>query len=120
MIVLPKKYGPTFGVAVSTQQMMAEIRDMNLSYLLLAQQMIRADKSMAIHRLGLSREIVEVIDGLSTAQIVKLASSPVMLTRFRFDNAAILGMLTHDRKERGQSNAHAAILLAGQPLEEIR
>ena len=104
---------------MDTQQLMAEIKDMNLSYLLLAQRMIRADKSMAVCRLGLSQEIAELIVGLSAAQIVKLASSPVMLTRFRFDDAAILGRLTHDSKERSQAHAHASILLAGQPLEEI-
>ncbi|MDD2727897.1 flagellar transcriptional regulator FlhD [Malikia sp.] len=105
---------------MDTQQLVAEIKDMNMSYLLLAQQMIRADKSMAVYRLGLSQEIAQLIEGLSAAQIIKLAGSPVMLTRFRFDDAVILGMLTHDRKERGQSHAHAAILLAGQALEEIR
>ena len=104
---------------MDTQPLMAEIKDMNLSYLLLAQRMIRADKSMAVCRLGLSQEIAELIEALSAAQIIKLASSPVMLTRFRFDDAAVLGRLTHDSKERSQAHAHVAILLAGQALEEI-
>jgi len=105
---------------VDTQQIVAEIKNMNMSYLLLAQQMICADKSMAVYRLGLSQEIVQLIEGLSAAQIIKLASSPVMLTRFRFDDAAILNMLTHDHKDCAQAHAHVAILLASQPLEEIR
>ncbi len=91
-----------------------------MNYLLLAQQIIHADKSMAVCRLGLSQEIVQLIGGLSAAQIIKLASSPVMLTRFRFDDAAILNMLTHDHKNCAQAHAHVAILLASQPLEEIR
>jgi flagellar transcriptional activator FlhD len=50
---------------------------------------------------------------------MKLAANVTMLTRFRFDDSAILGMLTHDTKESFQSKAHAAILLASQPVEEF-
>lgn len=99
--------------------LMDDVRDMNLSYLMLAQRMIREDQAMAIYRLGISQEIAQVIDSLSTAQILKLAGSPMMLTRFRFDDGAILGMLTHDSKERALAHSHSAILLAGQPVEAI-
>lgn len=97
-----------------------EIRDLNLSYLMLAQQMIRADKPAAICRLGVSQEIANVIQSLSNAQIMKLASGSTLLTRLRFDDAAILGMLTHDTKSTPLSRAHTAILMASQALEEIR
>lgn len=99
--------------------MMADIRDANLSYLMLAQQMVRADRATSIFRLGISAELADLIDNLSPAHIVKLASSNLMLTRLRFDDAAILGMLTSHAKERSLSHAHAAILLAAQPAEEI-
>ena len=99
--------------------LMDEVRDINLSYLMLAQRMVREDQAMAVYRLGISQEIAQLIDRLSTAQLLKLASSPMMLTRFRFDDGAILGMITHDSKERQLAHAHSAILLAGQPVEEI-
>jgi flagellar transcriptional activator FlhD len=50
---------------------------------------------------------------------LKLAGNNMMLTRFRFDDGAILGMLTNYNKEKGLAHAHAAILMAGQPIEEI-
>jgi len=59
---------------MNTNDMMAEIRDANLSYLMLAQQMIRSDKATAIFRLGISDEIADMILGLSNAQILKLAA----------------------------------------------
>ncbi len=102
-----------------TNDIVSEIRDANLSYLMLAQQMIRADKSTAIFRLGLSEPIASMLDGLSTAQVLKLAGSASMLTRFRFDDATILGMLTHDSKDRALAQSHAAILLAGQTFHEV-
>ena len=42
-----------------------------------------------------------------------------ILSEIRFDDSTILGMLTHDNKESFQSKAHAAILLASQPVEEF-
>lgn len=104
---------------MDTNDMMAEIRDANLGYLMLAQQMIRADKATAIFRLGISSEIADLIEGLNNAQILKLASTNMMLARFRFDDGAILGMLTNYNKDRALSQSHAAILMAGQPVEEI-
>jgi flagellar transcriptional activator FlhD len=43
----------------------------------------------------------------------------MMLARFRFDDSAVLGMLTSHTKERALAQTHAAILMAGQPVEEI-
>ena len=102
---------------MTMNDMMAEIRDANLSYLMLAQQMIRADKVTAIFRLGVSAEIADLIEGMSNAQILKLAGGNMMLARFRFDDTAILGMLTSHTKERSLAQSHAAILMAGQRIE---
>ncbi len=104
---------------MTANDMMAEIRDANLSYLMLAQQMIRSDKATAIFRLGVSQEIADLLENMSNSQILKLASANMMLARFRFDDGAILGMLTHNNKDRVLAQSHAAILMAGQPIEDI-
>ena len=104
---------------MTANDMMAEIRDANLSYLMLAQQMIRADKVTAIFRLGIAAEIADLIEGMSNAQILKLAGGNMMLARFRFDDSAILSMLTSHNKDRVLAQSHAAILMAGQSVEEI-
>lgn len=104
---------------MNMNDMMAEIRDANLSYLMLAQQMIRADRAAAIYRLGISAEIADLLGKLSPSQLLKLSNANMMLARFRFDDAAILGMLTDHDKERGVAHAHAAILMSGQAVEAI-
>jgi flagellar transcriptional activator FlhD len=104
---------------MNMNDMIAEIRDANLSYLMLAQQMIRSDKATAIFRLGISSEIADLLEGLNNSQILKLAGTNMMLARFRFDDSAILGMLTNYTKDRSLAHSHAAILMAGQPVEEI-
>lgn len=104
---------------MNTNDIKAEIRDANLSYLMLAQQMIRSDKAAAIFRLGLSSGIADLIEGLNNAQLLKLAGANMMLARFRFDDSAILGMLTNYNKDRNLAHSHAAILMAGQAVEEF-
>ncbi|WP_413439217.1 flagellar transcriptional regulator FlhD [Sulfuriferula sp. GW1] len=104
---------------MTANEVMTEIRDANLSYLMLAQQLIRSDKATAIFRLGIDNQIADLIAGLSNAQILKLAGTSMMLARFRFDDGAILGMLTNYNKDRSLAQSHAAILMAGQPIEEI-
>jgi flagellar transcriptional activator FlhD len=102
---------------MNTQQVHEEIKETNLSYMLLAQQMIRDDKAEAIFRLGVSEELADLIVGLSPAQMLKMASSNMLLCRFRFDERLLLNMITDYNKDRMMSQAHAAILMAGQPAE---
>ncbi|HJW54082.1 MAG TPA: flagellar transcriptional regulator FlhD [Burkholderiaceae bacterium] len=104
---------------MNTNDMIAEIRDANLGYLMLAQQMIRFDKATAIFRLGISNEIADMIESMNNAQILKLADTNMMLARFRFDDGVILGMLTNPSKNRLLAHSHAAILMASQAVEEI-
>lgn len=102
------------------EDIMMEVRDANLNYLMLAQQMIHSDKVSAIYRLGVSQEIADLLEGLSNAQLIKLASTNMMLARFRFDDEAILGMLTSQSKGFAHAIAHSSILMAGQSVEVIR
>lgn len=99
--------------------LMSEIKDANLSYLILAQQLIRADKSMAIFRLGINQDIADLLEGLSNMQLVKLSSTNMLLARFRFDDSAILGMLTNYTKDSVHAHLHTAVLMAGQAAESI-
>jgi flagellar transcriptional activator FlhD len=42
-----------------------------------------------------------------------------MLARFRFDDSAILGMLTNYTKNSAQAHLHTAVLMAGQSAEAM-
>ena len=101
---------------MTTPDLMSSIRDTNLAYLMLAQQMVRQDRAAAIYRLGISVDLADLIDSLSPAQIVRLASSNLMLVRLRFDET-IAGLLSNLSKDRSLVQAHASILFAAQPAE---
>ncbi len=97
--------------------MLDEMRDINLSYMLLAQQMIKHDKATAVFRLGVSQEIADIMENLTPAQILKLASSGMLVSRFRFDDGMVLNLLTSYTKDRALAQSHATILMAGQAAE---
>ncbi len=104
---------------MNTMELQEGIRDLNLTYLMLAQQMIKQDKFSAIFRLGLSEDIVDLIGGLTPAQIIKMASSNMLLCSFRFDENLLLNMVADYSKSRMMAQTHAAILMASQNVETV-
>ena len=102
---------------MKTTQLHEDIKEINLSYLLLARQMILEDREMAMFRLGLSIDMAEMLAALSSAQMLRMASSSMLLCRFRLDEKLLLSMLTDFNKGRLMPQAHSAILMAGQQLE---
>jgi len=101
------------------KQTLVEIKEINLGYMLLAQQLVREDKVSAIYRLGISQEIANIIERLSSSQLLKMAASNVLLCRFRFDDHLIAEMLSSHGRGQAVSQSHAAILMAGEPVEAI-
>ena len=75
---------------------------------------------MGMFRMGISDQLADVIANLSLAQTVKLAASSQVLCRFRFDDHAVLSALADKGKTSSAvAQAHSAILMASQPVEQI-
>jgi flagellar transcriptional activator FlhD len=113
------KFGGIMSATVASSDMLNEIKEVNLSYLLLAQRLLRDDKPMGMFRMGISEQLADVLINLTLAQTVKLSASNQLLCRFRFDDHAILSSLADKGKPTSVSQAHSAILMAGQPVEQI-
>jgi len=96
-----------------------EIKELNLNYLMLAQQLIRADRETAQYRLGVSKDIAEIIEHLTPGQVLKMAGTNMVLCRFRFDDSMLLGLLAGHGRDRGTSHTHATILASAKPVESI-
>ena len=101
---------------MKSTRLLDEIRETNLSYLLLAQQLIREDRAEATFRLGISEEVAELIDQLTTAQVLRIASSNMLMCRFRFDDEVVWNLLTSHTKDRSVSGMHAAIIMSGKAV----
>jgi flagellar transcriptional activator FlhD len=102
---------------------LSEIREVNLSYLLLAQRLLREDKAAAVSRMGISNELADLLANLSVAQTAKLAASNQLLCRFRFDDHTVLSSLADkgkpDGKRAGLAPARTAIALAAPSTQAM-
>ena len=105
---------------MNNDQILMEIRETNLSYLMLAQSLIRADRDQALFRLGLSEDAADRISSLSPAQVLKIASSNTLICRMRVDDDLVWNLLTNHGKGAANdavSRLHASILMAGRHQE---
>jgi flagellar transcriptional activator FlhD len=101
------------------EQLLQEIREVNLAYLMLAQHMVRTEKAQSRYRLGVSDEVAAIIEQLTPAQLMKIAGSNQLILRFRFDDDVVWNLLTsHSRAKLAPGAAvtglHANIVMAGQ------
>jgi flagellar transcriptional activator FlhD len=108
---------------MTDDQLTSAIRDANLTYLMLAQNLIRKDKAEALFRLGISDESADLIATLSPSQILKIASSTMLLCRFRVDDDIVWNLLTNHSANKVDNDAttklHASILMAGRFAEAM-
>jgi flagellar transcriptional activator FlhD len=108
---------------MTDEQLTTEIRDANLTYLMLAQNLIRKDKAEALFRLGVSDESAAMIAALSPAHILKIASGTMLLCRFRMDDEVVWNLLTNHTASKVDNDAttklHASILMAGRFAEAM-
>ena len=105
---------------MNTDQILAEIRETNLSYLMLAQTLIRVDRDQALFRLGVSEESANLIGTLTPAQMMKIASGNTLLCRMRCDDDLVWSLLTSHGKgaaNESVSRLHSSILMAGRHQE---
>ena len=104
---------------MNQEQILAEIREANLSYLMLAQSLIRGDREQALYRLGVSEDTAAIIGTLTPAQMMKIAQSNTLLCRFRMDDDLVWGLLTNHGKAANDtvSRQHASILMARRHQE---
>ncbi|MEO6749373.1 MAG: flagellar transcriptional regulator FlhD [Casimicrobiaceae bacterium] len=92
--------------------LLAEIREANLTYLILAQRMLRTDRAQGMFRLGIGEEVASIVEALTTAQMIKVASSNMLMCKLRFDDRMVWNLIASNDDELSVKKAHAAILLA--------
>ena len=105
---------------MTADQILTEIREANLSYLMLAQSLIRSDREQALYRLGISEDNAALLNLMTPSQMMKIASGNTLLCRFRMDDDMVWGLLTNHGKGAANettSRLHASILRAGRHQE---
>lgn len=95
------------------------INDLNLSYLLLAQSLIKEDKDAASFRLGLTDPLMNILKGLSVSQLIKLASTNQLICQLRINSEAVIDFLTKDSRIDALQRVHTGIILSTDLLQTL-
>ncbi|MFC5498019.1 flagellar transcriptional regulator FlhD [Caenimonas terrae] len=98
---------------MTTANVSKEIADLNLTYMLLAQKLLREDKAAAMLRLGTSPEMADLLIGMSLPELIRIASSNFVLCAFRLDELPIFRTVMQGTGQGALQQAHLSILLAG-------
>ncbi len=101
----------------STNDLLKNIYDINLSYLLLAQKLIAQEKASAMFRLGISDTMATRLASLSLHQLIKLAETNQLICQFRLKNSDTIEILTRDSRVDELQQVHTGILLSTHLLQ---
>lgn len=101
------------------QEQVKSINDLNLSYLLLAQSLIKEDKDAASFRLGLTDPLMNTLKSLSVSQLIKLASTNQLICQLRINSEAVIDFLTRDSRIDALQRVHTGIILSTDLLHTL-
>ena len=90
----------------------SEIQDINLSYLLLAQRLLKDDFATALFRLKLDETLANKLASLTAKQLTQLARSNQFLFRLNLENPIQLEQLTNNKRAENLSHIHTALLMS--------
>ena len=105
---------------MNADQILAEIRETNLSYLMLAQTLIRQDREQALFRLGISEEAADRLASPDPSPSAEDRLHQYLVCRMRVDDDLVWTLLTNHGKggvTGGIGQLHANILMAGRHQE---
>lgn len=88
---------------MNSEQVLAEIREANFSYLTLAQTLLRADREVAKQQLGIDDHSAELIEAMNPMQIAKVASGNTLLCRLGVGEELVWDLIT----STGRFSSHA-------------
>ncbi|MCQ9615968.1 flagellar transcriptional regulator FlhD [Paenalcaligenes niemegkensis] len=97
---------------VTDDTLLSDIQEVNLSYLMLAQRLLRENFAAGMYRLGFDADVAETVLRLSPAQLVRLSASNALVCAFRLNDYDLLSTLTQDVLGGVLQQAHSTILLS--------
>ncbi|WP_442798716.1 flagellar transcriptional regulator FlhD [Pantoea vagans] len=102
----------------SYDERLQKIYAFNLSYLLLAQNLIQQDSTTAGFYLGIDNELIKLLKTLPLPEILRMASVDHVICQLRFDNESIMDVLTRNSRLEALQSIHGGIILSTGLLRE--
>lgn len=88
------------------------IYDLNISYMFLAQDLIKENKTSALFRLGIDDGVADILARLTPSQIIKISGVNQLIVDIRFNHGETLNILTKESRLSGIQQLHTSILLS--------
>lgn len=102
---------------MESNELLGEIQDTNLSYLMLAQRLLREDFATAQFRLKLDNDMAGMLMSLSTKQLGRLARTNQFQFRMCLDSVEQVKQVLDKRPDSTMMQTHAALLMSGAGSE---
>ncbi|WP_348766627.1 flagellar transcriptional regulator FlhD [uncultured Salinisphaera sp.] len=99
---------------MSVDHLLDDVRDLNLSYLILMQRLINTDRELAMFRLKIDEDMADLLSQIPVADLAKLARCNQLLCHFSLDSAEQLFALVNAPRDDDMRRLHAGILLSSQ------
>ncbi|MES1938657.1 Flagellar transcriptional activator (FlhD) [Salinisphaera sp. T5B8] len=99
---------------MSVDHLLDDVRDLNLSYLILMQRLINTDRELAMFRLKIDEDMADLLSQIPVADLAKLARCNQLLCHFSLDSADQLFALIDAPRDDDMRRLHAGILLSSQ------
>lgn len=99
---------------MSAEHLLDDVRDLNLSYLILMQRLINTDRELAMFRLKIDDDMADLLSQIPVADLTKLARCNQLLCHFSLDSAEQLFSLINAPRDDEMRRLHAGILLSSQ------
>lgn len=96
-----------------------EIRELNLTYLMLARRLLQNDRNMAMVQMQLSEDMADFLLNLPSRKLAMLSDINQFLFCLRFNESGQLKTLTHNERDHGMGQMHASLLLTSAALAKI-
>lgn len=100
---------------MTDSNLLDEIEELNLAYLLLAQRMLHDDRTSAMFRLKIDGDMADLLLSLNARQLAKLSRTNQLLCHFGYEGAEQLRQVIDNPREQGLSRFHASLLMASCP-----
>lgn len=110
--------GSRGATSLTTEHLLDDIQNVNLSYLLLIQRLINTDREMAVFRLKMDESMADLLGSMPVTDLSRLARCNQLLCNFSLNSADELYALVNSAKNEDFLQLHAAILLSGQEARE--
>lgn len=97
---------------MNSEGLLEEIQDTNLTYLMLAQRLLKEDYAAARFRLKLDDEMAKLLMSLSTRQLSRLARTNQFVFRMCLEGADQVQKIVGEKRDSAMMQTHTSLLMA--------